>query len=68
MNGTHMGKHGDYASSFQCFALSPNLWEHTGGQNLALCPALHNHRKPPLGKDPNVKTLSFLLHFGVNKK
>ena len=48
--------------SFQCPAISPTPREQTGGQNLTLC-----RSKLTLGKDPNVKTLSFPLHCWDNQ-
>ena len=39
----------------------------SGGHNFTFCSALNN-RKSPSGKDHNVKTLSFPLHCGDNKK
>ena len=53
---------------FQCLAISPTpMRRQTGGQNFAICPTLCN-RKFPWGKDPNVKTLSFPLHYGDTPK
>ena len=56
---TRKGRDYDYQLSVPCY--EPHPKGQTGGQNFALCPALHN-RKSPWGKDPNVKTPSFLLH------
>ena len=57
------GKGGDYDFSASVSCYKPQPRELTGGQNLALCPALRNG-KFPLGKDSNVKNILFPWHWG----